>query len=107
MELVSNLTRQIMEVVNTHDHNNGIDFGAHISSIDPISSSLLGASLFPNLPHPMLGSTVSSSPRFSTVVNPEVLVIRMQGASNLPDSVEMLQQVKAVWYTTLAGLLEI
>ena len=53
-----------MEVANSHNKTAGIDFGAHIASIAPVSSSLAGAALFPVTPHPLLKPGPVADPRF-------------------------------------------
>ena len=68
----------MMTAVNEHDHNHGIDFGAHISSIDPISSSALDASLFPVLPNIYLGGTAAKVKESTTVVQPIPCAVRVR-----------------------------
>lgn len=68
----------MMAAVNEHDRNHGIDFGAHISSIDPISSSALDASLFPVLPNVYLGGTTAKVKESTTVVQPIVCAVRVR-----------------------------
>lgn len=57
----------VLETANSNDHGAGLDFGAHISAIDPIGPEAIGAALVPLEPHAFLGGASSSAPLFTTV----------------------------------------
>ena len=103
-EIPADLLREIMEVANSHNKTAGIDFGAHIASIAPVSSSLAGAALFPVTPHPLLKPGPVADPRFFRLLPAETLVLRVQGATNLPESLDALNHVKTLWFSSLAAL---
>ena len=103
-EIPAELLRDIMETANSHNKTAGIDYGAHIASIDPASSSLLGAALFPAEPHPLLQTGVAAAPRVTRLLPAGKWVMRMQGATNLPDDPAALQRVKTLWFSSLAAL---
>lgn len=72
---LSEVTKLITDVVNENDHNQGIDFGAHISSIDPICSAAVEAALAPILPNVYLNSAESITKESTVVVKPVVCAV--------------------------------
>ena len=70
----------LMEVVNSHNKNNGIDFSAQISSIDPVSTVLYGcechSGIFSN-PYLNNKSTVGTHP-VTTIVKPIEFIIQVR-----------------------------
>ena len=104
-EIPADLLRDITEAVNENNKTAGIDYGAHVASIDPISSSLAGAALFPVSPNPLLQSPASTQePRFSRLLPAEKFVLRLHGATNLPADLDALRHVTTLWVTSIATL---
>lgn len=77
---LSEVTKLITEVVNQNDRNQGIDFGAHISSIDPICSEAVEAALAPVLPNVYLNNTESNLKESTVVVKPIVCAVIVSAA---------------------------
>ena len=77
---ISDFCQMLMEVVNLHNKNNGIDFSAQISSIDPVSTVLYGcecnSGIYSN-PYLNNKSTVGTHP-VTTIVKPIEFIIQVR-----------------------------
>ena len=65
---LSEVTKLVTATVNENERNQGMDFGAHISSIDPICSAAVEAALVPILPNVYLGGAESGAKESTVVV---------------------------------------
>ena len=58
MDTCTQLCNVIRNQINEYDHNSGIDLGAHISTVEPISYDLNGCCLMTVRPSPYLNSNL-------------------------------------------------
>ena len=75
---LSEVTKLVTATVNENERNQGMDFGAHISSIDPICSAAVEAALVPILPHVYLGGAESGAKASPVVVKPVVCAVMVR-----------------------------
>ena len=72
------LTQEKLRAQILNERNQGMDFGAHISSIDPICSAAVEAALVPILPNVYLGGAESGAKESTVVVKPVVCAVMVR-----------------------------
>ncbi len=78
MDTCTQLCNVIRNQINEYDHNSGIDLGAHISTVEPISYDLNGCCLMTVRPSPYLNSNLpTSGHKQYNVIKPIELAIRV------------------------------
>lgn len=75
---LSEVTKLVTATVNENERNQGMDFGAHISSIDPICSAAVEAALVPILPNVYLGGAELGAKESTVVVKPVVCAVMVR-----------------------------
>ena len=75
---LSEVTKLVTATVNENERNQGMDFGAHISSIDPICSAAVEAALVPILSNVYLGGAESGAKESTVVVKPVVCAVMVR-----------------------------